>query len=748
MTLKALLLLLSVGQAAFAAEKALPARTPSNLTLEQAQVLLDRIEKRIGEIQSRYDEREPLVEELTDQVRKDRYSGSSNPEISGSYGMLGRDMAGFHLLNKHGVGIVAKLDLTMNKRFDDGSSLNIGFGPAFTPGAYPNWVLDDTDEVRRGTGTASRLGTLLGTMKMNYKKGIFSGTAGFQSFQTSVLTLSGRLSNRPVVFDKNPYMTNTTSKAYYENQILTGVPKRSPEESEFYIMGLRSDIDLPWDFDLMSFLGPGEGFYDNDTVPRVYGGVLSFDKRESIGGKYKLIAFNRSNDRPEIDNRGGNDLDPYVGLMNNTVVSLMGEQKAGPIALTAELAQAAYDDNTGIHQTGAAWRGQGDFNIGESGFHLGAYGIAPGYVVVDPVGKSQSNGANLVRWRNDPDNKSGVIHQTNISDPTIPINNTTTYNTGAQIRLGNAFLNINLQNSIQQTPTDSRIWSQHFLSGSNLNGAMWFGMFNNNFQSWLPNSATSPAGRYGQPEMEREYFNNFRREGPAPAFANTTYPLDSYNQRYSLPNQVSNTATSFNPGAIPDVNNKLYYNNAYRQLEAGLWRQNNEGILVVDKATGKALAPSIKGISHASADLRMNLSDYIPMGRPVFWQAYGDMTTVSEGAAAFPSLDPSNLFVQSIADTTLIFNVVDPLNLMLYTGIENWVSDRTTYHIARNGFMKPQWTTLEYHDSCVGTGFDWNAIPNKLNLYMRVKYLKHHDSFSDENSFIARLLELEMKSYF
>ena len=48
----------------------------------------------------------------------------------------------------------------------------------------------------------------------------------------------------------------------------------------------------------------------------------------------------------------------------------------------------------------------------------------------------------------------------------------------------------------------------------------------------------------------------------------------------------------------------------------------------------------------------------------------------------------------------------------------------------------------------MGAGLDWNAIPSKLNLYTRVKYLVHYDSFSAENGFIARMLEIELKSYF
>lgn len=730
----------------------LPEHAPSNLGVEEAKTLLDSVEKQLGDARARLDELEPQVDDLTGSVRKGRYGGSSSPEVSGSYGVMSRNIAGYQLLDKNGVAMVAKMDLSLNKRFDDGSSLEIGFGPVFTPGAFPQWVVDDTDEVHRGNGTASRLGTLLGTLKANYHRGIVSGTAGFQSFQLSSFTLSGRLSSRPVVFDKNPYMINTTTKAYYENQFLTGIPKRAPEESEHYIMGLRTDIEMPWDSTLMLFGSPAEGSYDNDSMPREYGGMLTVNKKDSWGGKYKLIGFNRSNDTPEMVDRGADPQKVFFGLMNNTVFSLAFDQSIGRLQTTGEVANADYDDTTGVHVQGLAWRIAAEQPLGESALRLGAYSMAAGYLVDDPQHKYSNNGANIPIYRNDPDSKSGgIIHQTNVGDPTIPINDTTTYNLGGQVRVGNAFLNLNLQNSAEIDPTDSRIWSSHFLSGNNLNGSMWFVLFNNNYIGWLPVTGydTSANGKYGRIEMEREFFYNPRRDPPAVAYQNTTFPMDAYNRRYSL-NNATVSPIGFQASTIPDVNKKLYYNNTYRELEAGLWRVNQESILIVDPVTGKAAAPSVKNISHASADLRMNLADYIPFGRPVFWQAYSDVTTVNDGGLFMPSLDPNNLFVQSVADTTLVVNIIDPVNFMLYGGIENWVSDRTKFVIPAksSAYGVAQNTTLEYHDSSVGAGFDWNAMPSKLNIYLRVKYLRHSDSFAQENGFIARMLELEMKSYF
>lgn len=723
--------------------------TPMALTaaataaLSDLSAKLDALEKELAQAQAALDDLEPEVEELVDQVRRKRYGGSSNPEVSGSYGALFKDAQGFGMIGKRGTALVLKMDLSLQARLDDGGNIAVGFGPAWTPGAFPRWVTDDTDEERKGTGTASRLGTLLGSFRMSYKRGPFSGTAGFQSFQTSVLTLSGPLSFRPVLFDKNPYLTNITSKAYYENQFLTGVPKRSPEESEHYIMGLKTDLALPADLSLMTFVGNFEGFYDNDTVPHEYGGELKLDKTASLGGKYKVIGFNRSNDRGEIAARGGNPDDRYFGLQNNTVFSFVAEQRVGAASTVAEVAHSSYADraglNGGIYTDGLAWRASLEQPLGSHALRLGAYGISPTYMVIDSQGKYNINGSNLIRYRDDPDKVGGFIHQTVVGDPTLPINNSTTYNVGGQLRFGNAFLNLNLQNSRQQSATDSRIWASHFLGGSNLANGTWFSMFNNNYAAWLPPSGTTPA--YGTVALEREFFYNPRRDPPTEAFP-TTLSNNHYNTTYA--------PVSWTPGAlgyIPDKDGKFLYH-AHHQLETNLWRRNFEGIVNADPETGLALPPSVKSISNASGDLRMNLADWLPLrNRALFLQFYGEILTVNDGDLFVPSLDPQNLFVQSILDGTLVFNLTDTVNLILNLGMENWASDRMAKSFVNNrGEVRS--AVLAYHDRAGGVGFDWNAVPGRLSLYFRAKLLHHHDAMAPENDFLARQLWVETKSYF
>jgi hypothetical protein len=320
----------------------------------------------------------------------------------------------------------------------------------------------------------------------------------------------------------------------------------------------------------------------------------------------------------------------------------------------------------------------------------------------------------------------------------LPINITTTYSVGAQFRIGSAFLNFKLQNSQQNSPTDSRIWSTHVLNGTNLSGSDWFLLFNNDYIGWHSPISQNAAVNMNDPatlkKREPYYFINSRAEV-------TNTKLDDYNKTY-VPQSLPGSAPTVK-NYIPDSQNKYWYA-SYHQMEAGSWRMNYEGFVVADRATGLALAPSAKSISNATVDLR---TSFPVTGRTMFWHAAGEITTVNDASLFIPSMDSSNLFVQSVADTTLGYNVTDPIVMLLYMGIENWSSDRTVDRFTniRGENVKG---TLEYHDRTAGVGLDWNARPGKMAVFARAKVMYHHDSSAMSNDFVARQLMFEVKTYF
>lgn len=706
---------------------------------------LKKAEDDLAKIGDSLDEFQQQADDVLGDFKTKKYGGSSNPAVSGSYGFVAKDIFGDGRADRHGVAMIVKIDMSLDFSLADGSHLETGFGPAFSPGSFISQSgssppgKDDTDEIKAGTGTGGRAGSLMGAFRMKFTKGALSGTAGFQSFQTSLFTLTGPLSDRPILFEKNPYMSNIMSKSYYESNFFTGVPKRSAEESEFYLMGFKADYTKSL-VNTSLFYGYDESFYDFGWQPMIGGGTIKLDGTDHWRGTTKLIGYNRTNDSGELAYQGGNPSGSSIyhsmlvntpGLFNDTVLSLMAEQKAGPTNLLGEYTHSNFDNSDGVHAAGAAWRLGAEYPLQNATFELSAYSMDPLFGT-----HKQLNGANLFRIRPDWDinNKSGFVQQTVVADPTRPIANTTTYKIGAKARLGNLYLNFHLQNSQQNSPTDARIWSHHFLNGENLNGGDWFVLFNNNYVGWYaPLHSTYTASTVGIPDSKIEpvYFINTRGE-------TNNLALDAYNKTY-VPKGVSYSANPF----IVDQKGKYDYA-SYHQMEAGSWRQNYEGFVVADPQTGMALDPSTKSISDATLDSRLFFAIF---GRNLFWHTYTELMTVNDSSLVAPSMDASNLFVQGIADTTLAYNVTDPVVMLLYMGYENWTSDRTAQSfINMNGERVKG--TLEYHDRSAGVGLDWNARPGKLAFFSRAKIMYHYDASALQNNFIDRQLMVEMKTYF
>ncbi len=752
------------------AELSDPSKLPANLSIspQEAQMVsklsqefggelkvirseMEKLEKELGPIGENIDAVGELSDEIMGEIKSKKYDGTSFPNIAGRIGFTAVDIYGDGRADKHGVAILGKMEMDINAQLPDGSRLETGFGPAWTPGR-PDSFKDDTDEIRASAGTGGRAGVLLGGLKTKWSKGNFSGTAGFMSFQTSLYTLSGRLSNRPVVYDKNPYLTNILSKAYFENQFSTGVPKRSPEESEFYTMGVRVDYRLLDLLDIMAFSGYDDNFY-NWMTPRVNGGMLTINKPDTWGGRYRFIGYNRTNDFGEAlfapaantQNWAGRQQSAWSfrpnlssgtpGFYNDTLWSLMIEQNMLGSQLTAEGTMSYMDNSSGVHVQGNAFRVGVEKVLGPVTWAVGGYYIDPNFGT-----HVQNNGNNLFRVRPDLVSTSGFIHQTVIADPTLPINNTSTYSLGAKFRIGGMFVNMNIQNSQQNSPSDSRIWSSHFLNGSNLNGADWWSLFVNNYIGWYTPVTQSATYNNLTPTVLATYGNRF--ETTEPFFTNNpraesgNVKLDDYNNTYVPQDTI-----------IQSKDSKYLYG-AYHQLETGTWRMNYEGFVVSDPVTGLALPASTKSISTASIDTRVDLDDWFGIfGNHVFWQTYGEITTVNDTGLFMPSLDPSNLFVQSILDTTIAVNPIDNVVLSLSMGIEEWRSDRTVRDFTnmRGEQVKG---TLEYHDRTAGVGLDWNIRPNKLAFYMRAKLVYHHDSSATSNDFVARQTMFEIKSFF
>ncbi|MGH7441859.1 MAG: hypothetical protein ACREKE_04210, partial [bacterium] len=243
-------------QAVDANQDALNLVDSGSLTPAQLDAEISALGDRLAEIEAHMDDVQQPTQDLLDKIKAGRYGGSTDPAISGDEDILYKDAEGFGAASKNGSVFFTKLNLDIIETLPDNSVIHVDFGPAWSPGQdVQPWNVDDPDEEHVGLGTATRLGTLMSTLNASVKKGNFTVTAGNQSFSLSPFSVSGQLSELPYLFDMNVYRDSGTSKSYYDNQFLTGVPTRDPTESTHPIMGVTTNYNFTPDLSLFDFAG-------------------------------------------------------------------------------------------------------------------------------------------------------------------------------------------------------------------------------------------------------------------------------------------------------------------------------------------------------------------------------------------------------------------------------------------------------------------------------------------------------------
>jgi hypothetical protein len=734
---------------------------------QELATIKQRVESASAEASLRDDEMAELedqVDDLNKQIRAKTFTGGKVPEITSILGAVFQDITGYGLPDRHGDAIVYNFTLAMAGKISDGSTVIFNFNPGLSPGLMGSYE-DAGDAIQQGPSGSRN--SIFDAFKVGWVSSDQSAdlTLGNQFWHNSELTISGKLSDRPVLFERSPYSGNQSTKSAFENQFLSGIPKRAPEESEHPLMGGLGDLALPYDLKWMVMTGYNEGYYDSPYIGlHEYASSLKLDKAQTTGTEITGLLYYRGNDRSELDMLGTPGYTFNSGLQSNTLYGLNASQKFGHWTVEAEgnmanykkydgdstsdnsvtpyavlnspvmVSSTAWSQNPTFDLSGLAMRGKLEYE--NAGFKLGAdgYSISPNYLVnaggtalltdnleglrpgttMGSRSNTQADGLNDLSYRPDPrpGHTGQVLHDTVVSDPTLPMIDTNTYGLSTQFSVLHTFFSFRLQNSAQQDPTSAVIVSSHFLNGQNLDGGGWFSFFSNNYSRW------DPADYYitGYPLT-------------ATATENFSQQLDSYNrQTYKGIVQSQNSATD---------GSSIIYDHAYRQLESFQWRTQQEQILTSDRTTGKALDPSCKYISYANMDMRSRLNEMLGMSQGLYLQLFQDITTVNDQALMVPSSDPDNLFVQMVTSSTLVFNMTPSINLLLNAGYENWRSDRV---------YGPY--TLHYDERQAGTGFDWDIYPGKLSIYGRIKVFYHYDAFCEANNFIGRQMWWELKSYF
>ncbi|GEM_PF-5271405 len=266
---------------------------------------------------------------------------------------------------------------------------------------------------------------------------------------------------------------------------------------------------------------------------------------------------------------------------------------------------------------------------------------------------------------------------TDICDPGLLQNNNQGLLVGTKFRVPNVLITVKYGYREQLNPSTNEVIHAHYLNGNNLNMAMWWHLY---------------YSSYGYPDAVRDK-NWF-----------------DYNRTYE--------DASGNTGV-------------YRYLLTSGWRDNQEVILM------SGPEKSIKYLSNFNLDLRFDISGILSLPQSLYLQLYGEYYTLDDKQIFFTKFarDDENLFLTSINDFVLVYNVINPVDILLEYGIENWYSARSL------GYK------VDYNYNTLGFGIDWDVVKN-MDIYFKFKHFIFNDVIKPENNHSGYWVFTEVKNFF
>lgn len=499
------------------------------------------------------------------------------------------------------------------------------------------------------------------------------------SIWVNTILLSNILTDRPMLFEKDIYQSSDVgTKSKYDIAFLSGDMPKDQRWSKVYLMGGTADIEA-FGRKIKATLGKAKNFYSDYSPSYRYltDGFLELGSVADIFGiinraDASVEFFNLSNVYSEILGLGGS---VDAAKENNTVYLAEANLKAlDSVSVNLRYARSFYNNRnfSGLH--GDLYSGTLRGNVLEALFGLNAP-MSVQFFRVEPDYTAIYGNVGDTRKRGDSDLEILDNNFTDISDTTLLMNNTQGLMFTADFKIPNVLTKISYGYRKQIKATGPEVVNSHFLNGQPLNGAMWWHQF---FSSY--GNAIKPR--------DDNWFN--------------------YNETYA--DSMGNTG-------------------AYRYILTSGWR-NNQEVVVLDETE-----KSCKEWSNINADFRFNIGKMAGMGQSLYLQLYSELSALDVGGAYFPSYSAGKLFVTSINDAVLAYNIIDPVNVILETGLEVWKSNRS------KGFP------VDYQYITYGAGLEWDAFKN-IDVYVRFKSFDFQDMVKRQNDFTGYSVFTELKSYF
>ena len=536
---------------------------------------------------------------------------------------------------------------------------------------------DESREIPNYWGTGR---VFIDEFALNANLNFLKFSTGFL-WENSYLIKNATLTDRPMLFEKDLYQSvDEDTKPKYDTAFLKGVVSRDQRWTNVPIMG--------GDFEF-SILGRGvkiimgklNRFYDDYTPVYRYiaDGAVKFGTLLSdlpIIEKWDLSAeaMNISNDYAEMI---GLSADINKKKENNNAYVVDTNIKFFELfKLKLNYSYSTYSSYKVPYQIGKYFYGgiTGDFIKPITGFNLP---LNIDVFRIDPTYTALLSNVVDSKKRGTSDIEPSERFMTDICDPGLLQTNTQGLLIGTQFRVPNILINLKYGYREQLSPSTNEIVHAHFLNGNNLNMAMWWHLY---------------YSSYGYPDAVRDK-NWF-----------------DYNRTYADAN--GNTGV-------------------YRYLLTAGWRDNQEVILMSGPAN------SIKYLANFNTDLRFDISGFLNLPQSLYLQLYGEYYTLDDKQFYFTNFSPDekSLFFTSINDFVLVYNIINPLNILLEYGIENWYSARSL------GYK------VDYNYNTIGFGFDWDVVKN-MDVYFKTKYFTFNDNIKPQNDHSGYWIFTEVKNFF
>ncbi len=551
------------------------------------------------------------------------------------------------------------------------------------------------------------------------------------------------LSNRPALFDRDPYALEETSMGHYENAFLHSFVARGDIWSKhgFMGVGIYNNDFFGTKGMLKLMAGKAEKFdemYDKYYLYEYAGRYLqpiSIDKDLEIALAANF--FHTSNELAEIITMNPppvNDYNfpqaPYGYIKAQTIAG--GDTKINIYNLFETSGEFEISNYHGfmrpfpppdyyaprINMIGTASYAQikakQPFTISGKYTKIDPTYIADASAIIDTAFYKidTSPGGDIRHGIVDWDSYSG--------DPTLLYNNTQRMDLFTSIPIPAGFLNLTYGSASQINPTSNLLYVDHFVVGNRLTGPMWWHMF---FSS------------YGYPDL-------------------TAGGMDGY--------------AAYNDGDYPfrgAITSSQYKGKRY--IFTQKWLTNKEMIVLdqdprPDPVTGKPVRTK-KFTNNASAELKLQLNKIFGLQNNLFLQGYFELVSVWPGSDLMVTYgDKGALFTQNLISSFIYYNITRKMGIMFEACIERWYSDNSVAYDngnpPRDANDKPIYTykPINYLDNSFGLGFDYDFAP-RTALYLRAKRFFHQDLYYGKykvgnewrtQDFDGWFLLMEVKNFF